>query len=578
MAKNMPESTTSGVALAPEISPLAAIATDKLMLRLWQSGRELFHSNMLAYLIEHQEHGSRLLDYLVPLPKAVLASTQENDSGWVSRFHLRVRREYMHLDLWIIALPRLDQGDEDLSPDTDEYWIKWATRLEARGSESIPWQLIVVENKFKSLPRWDQLKEYSAKIAREEHSLSWVRNEWMNADSDSTEQEGEPAEAKEDEADTDGSWESQKVRHHCQAIILQPIAAESAPDAHDASGANQDNEQEWAKIITDAQSTKRVPKRAEISWKLKTWNEIARRIATAEPPASGERHEAQPPVCRNGLETEFVAAYQKMLLHSCALLEEVRTNVQTNFAAVDRLRQQAFPLRLHDLVDKWRFEWLAEQVKTKIGATDHNRVVATKGKNTKVEGFEITPACDTTQSSKSFWIQIHAFFSRGTGGIDLNIHCLTHPREITLGLQLQGNLLKVYLTQPIAGDEARSAAVPVVNKMIDVLNEKLAHLRLSAVDRDGDALGRYHQSVHFISARSSVAAQQKTVQLSTKAGSFFYLKKVVWTTDALAAAVRAPDVLPQEYLWQGRPASSIADDLCTMVNALLENWDRCISP
>lgn len=37
---------------------------DPLMLRLWQSGREIFQSNTLAFLIEKAQYGSCLLETL----------------------------------------------------------------------------------------------------------------------------------------------------------------------------------------------------------------------------------------------------------------------------------------------------------------------------------------------------------------------------------------------------------------------------------------------------------------------------------------------------------------------------------
>jgi hypothetical protein len=63
---------------------------DPLMLRLWQPGREVFHSNTLPCLIKHPAQGDRLLESL------------NGDGSWIS-YEVRCLREKLNLDVIVIA-------------------------------------------------------------------------------------------------------------------------------------------------------------------------------------------------------------------------------------------------------------------------------------------------------------------------------------------------------------------------------------------------------------------------------------------------------------------------------------------
>ena len=123
--------------------------------RMSLASKELFHSNMLALMLENN-----WIDGLEEL------SAPHNENGKLNGYKvLTVLREKNHLDLIIVFLPSNDYAtikDDDLVAIADFF----------QNSEQIPDDLLkklngckfsVLENKFKSIPNKPQLDEYKNK-------------------------------------------------------------------------------------------------------------------------------------------------------------------------------------------------------------------------------------------------------------------------------------------------------------------------------------------------------------------------------------------------------------------------------
>jgi len=63
-----------------------------------------------------------------------------------------------------------------------------------------------------------------------------------------------------------------------------------------------------------------------------------------------------------GLEKLFTNEYCRILKNACELHSHHRQIVKKMFSFGDNVRRSAFRLRLHDFVDKWRYEWLAQEI------------------------------------------------------------------------------------------------------------------------------------------------------------------------------------------------------------------------
>ncbi len=124
--------------------------------------KELFHSNMLAFMLEN-EWINGLEELFAP----------HNENGKLNGYKvLTVLREKNHLDLIIVFLP-----DNDDFKSYDRREIADIFQNSARNDESLliklknNCQFVVVENKFKSIPREEQLKEYDDTIKK----TIWLR-------------------------------------------------------------------------------------------------------------------------------------------------------------------------------------------------------------------------------------------------------------------------------------------------------------------------------------------------------------------------------------------------------------------
>ncbi len=333
---------------------LDAIKNEALLLKLWQSGRELFHSNMLAYLIENESYRDHLLNYLT-----------DETIKWSETYHIKVKRKYLNMDIVIICIPKNSTD----TPDNIDYWQYWGENF------TNEWHHIVIENKFKSLPSKQQLDKYDKKIKphHSQDSLTEISKIW----------------------DKENNFKLNKKP------TIKP--------------------------------TKKLTKRLLIpnnfstrinynDWEIKTW----KRISEIAKPQN---------TVNNSLEYNFIDSYCKIIEESCNihdLLYKVIHNSDTSFSKLDEYRNEAFELKLHDFVDKWRYQWLSKLIEEKLLVSGFNVLTPTTCKNINLQG--------TWLEHNKIHLKIEPIFSRGTAGVDIAIYL----ESDTLGVQLQGNTLKIY--------------------------------------------------------------------------------------------------------------------------------------
>lgn len=124
--------------------------------RMSLASKELFHSNMLAWFLESRDSEDPLLSDIAKALAKLFMPKQDSENGYKV---LTVLREKSHLDLIIVFLP-----DNDDFKSYDRREIADIFQNSARNDESLliklknNCQFVVVENKFKSIPDKEQLK------------------------------------------------------------------------------------------------------------------------------------------------------------------------------------------------------------------------------------------------------------------------------------------------------------------------------------------------------------------------------------------------------------------------------------
>ena len=143
------------------VKQLISNEIEKMVYRLWLSGRELFHSNMLSYLFEETDLGlgAEITNYFLKLGQPALEEQGQSDpivtrcDRCKNQSHeIRVIREYLNLDLIVLVKSS-----------------KCFCACEGNNSDSSELAsdcyFLVIENKFKSLPDNSQLNRYDTKIS-----------------------------------------------------------------------------------------------------------------------------------------------------------------------------------------------------------------------------------------------------------------------------------------------------------------------------------------------------------------------------------------------------------------------------
>lgn len=145
-----------------DVKKVVSDLKDNPVFRMSLASKELFHSNMLAWLLESR-NADGLSDMAKELAKLFMPK-QHCENGYKV---LTVLREKNHLDLIIVFLP----DNEDFKYDD---WTKIEDVFQNSGSDDQNLlgklqkncQFVVVENKFKSIPDKEQLKKYDKTIEK----------------------------------------------------------------------------------------------------------------------------------------------------------------------------------------------------------------------------------------------------------------------------------------------------------------------------------------------------------------------------------------------------------------------------
>jgi|GEM_PF-2595391 len=131
---------------------------DNPVFRMSLASKELFHSNMLAWLLESQNIDG-LADIFAPC---------DDKGNKLKDFKvLTVLREKSHFDLIIVFLPKDDYdsiNNEDLLEIKDLFLnYRQPSNIELLKQLQNDFRFAVVENKFKSIPNKEQLEKYDGK-------------------------------------------------------------------------------------------------------------------------------------------------------------------------------------------------------------------------------------------------------------------------------------------------------------------------------------------------------------------------------------------------------------------------------
>jgi hypothetical protein len=599
MKKTVADSTSPNITDAKK--NLSEIAKDKLMLKLWQSGRELFHSNMLAYLIEDSDFSPNVLHYLIEGRQM----NAEKSFG-LKNFHIRVWREYKHMDLWIMALPPIMKAGICLDPDKETYWCEWANEIKLEESTVHPWHLIVIENKFKSLPDWAQLYRYSAHLVNDRPTLGWLKKYWQQGSDQNDSEEGVIGVGPHDDLNIQNKMGEFPVDRG----ITLPTHSSNQLNASSASKKNiagerskPSREGHWIILqasdpcseIEDAITINLKGQRAKersksYKWERRYWNEIAKCIESSTHAKYKGRVEnyMQHTVASNSIYVDpiaFLSSYKNIISRACTVNTLISKLTKQDFGSLDNLRNEANKYKLHDFTEKWRYSWLGHVVKRQLfvdccdaKTADAARRPAQIGKKI-VEGFDFK-VCDTGE----FWIQITPFFSRGTGGVDINIHDAKKVQQFSIGLQLQSHMLKIYVTVPTssatveragaANNHQEEKAIKIIQKVICSFGnyDRFEHLRsINVASAEQKRLYRYNQKLQFLEQVGR--SEGELHRLSVTNGTFFYFSWMAWHTLEGRMETEQEKVIE---MWQGKSIDIIGRDLSNMVRCITDRWEEIV--
>jgi hypothetical protein len=400
---------------------LAKFTEDRLLLRLWQSGRELFHSNMFAYLLGY---GGKRADRLLTL-LGVKCSSETH--------HCIVLREYRHIDAFVLLLPKVPSG---ATPDGNSYWEQLHESPTLRGKI----QIVVVENKFKSLPDDAQLIRYSIipfEGVCKDRSCAWLQDRWL------------------EQGDSDAESARPRTRFPINVAFVLLAPGEAAT-------------RNLAVTLEHRPKGKPAQTRAlNAEWKGVDWDGVAQILL------DGGTTEAT-------LEEQFLSAYGRQLRTACALHKEIRDAFKVvEFKQLHELAATANPFGLHDFVDKLRFSCLTGEV-----------VTALEREGLAQAGLLIKGCRVRAWKAGDWYIMTETFMTRATGGCDITAFSMSYP-QASLGIQLQSGTLKLMVS--MEGEKPKEAQ--------QVLDWAAKVLGLPRVD--GDTPRKYTQDIAMVKCCSS---------------------------------------------------------------------------
>lgn len=426
------------------IAYLNALTGQPLVLRLWQSGRELFHSNVLAYLLESPTYRDPLLHYLWGDP--------------CTGYHVRALREHNSIDLLVVMLPVAP--DAALTPESPQYW-DWLTQNLTHQRRA---RLLAIESKFKSLPDESQLQGYSERLHAETRPIARKPGWYLNCVSAGDE----------NLTDALGIDNHPYLAADSKKVILTPTTD------GDITVPVRIN---WS-VETGHQNRVRVPEYIHDDvWSSKSWQALAELLLAQ-------------PVPNNGLESSFVASYAALLQTATQLQHGIAVHCagEGSFAVLDKLRAPAEPLRLRDFVEKWRYQFLTKYLREALigqGWPMDQRVRNKRGSEVQ---FSVPVLGDGAVSI------VAPFFSRSTGGVDVGIFRPGHQR-FAVSVQLQGAQLKLMFA--MGNGEEHNQRLAVVAALQALAHVSPAFSAIFGADHLPAQLGRYNQRVALTCAPSN---------------------------------------------------------------------------
>lgn len=428
----------------PSLAPISR--ADPLMLRLWQSGREIFHSNTLAFLIGEEQYGPCLLETLT------------GDSGWTD-YDVRTLREKWQLDIFVIARKKPKHSP---SPNQGPC----AGNAEQVKKAFDEWRIVVIENKFKSLPDQGQLMRYTKKLD-DQFKQTTPGDEGCNGQrsagtkllcelwrADSPEKTDDPAESVAVEEHTDQAKKSgntlnnrQRVNGTLYRVILQPTLAKPphTPCASKPCAGCAATIADCAKITSPNTASKANPPGTLVRhWRAVSYQDLVKCL-----PMHSTSGGSSP-----SLGSLFIPAYRDLVDRTCTFHEDLRVYLKGHnpFADVDQLEAGAQALGVWDFIDKWRYGWLTEEAKLKI-----HGLYRSPGQPLQLQqGRAILPdhLLFSGTNNLKCWIIASSGYSRGTGLTNLElIYYLDNPTTFTRGkytieFELQGGSLRLMLGHP----------------------------------------------------------------------------------------------------------------------------------
>lgn len=502
------------------------IRNEALVLRLWQSGRELFHSNVLAYLLESSTFGPRLLKYFW--------------GASCDGFHVRALREENGIDLLVIMLPV--SPDRGLLPEQESYWAWLAESIQATTLARV----LVIENKFKSLPDAAQLQGYSRKLHSDTlpfaRKLRWYAEKvWIGDDVQEN-----------DKGDGNKKALQPYLVAETRKVILTPT-----------SGSDVSVELPFTYTVASGMwQRKGVPVNAARMqmdlWKSCNWQEVAGEIAGSQ--ASGvadsdQQDSGGPGGIARSLERSFIDSYGKLLAVATELQQELNSHCQGGaaFSGLDSLTRQAQTLRLNDFVQKWRYEFLTSLLRTTLadkGWIQDQPVLNKRGSEMQ---FRIP-------TGPGFVAVVGTFFSRGTGGTDIGIFC-RGDSEFAVEVQLQGNTLKLmFAFDRTSSDEERQRRAVLAALSALHRRDGATARNLGAPPADADKLLSYTQTVRI--RVETPAKQPAAVELKEIEGRLLYTKTTVWKQE------RGGSVGP----WAAISAAQIGEQIAAVAAEVVDCW------
>lgn len=410
---------------------------EKMMYRLSLSGRELFHSNMLSYLLEETDYG---------LGEAIANHFIHNGFGvqpinWCGRClnqnsEIRVLREKENLDLIVMIKPVANNqcqcGAETFSTNLNCY-------------------LLIIENKFKSLPDNCQLDEYNQKIAKriidikagKSSGIRQAKNDTFNKYWKEWQDDSEYGGHDETDASSNGN-SCNFTNINIQEYILMPYDVKPPTLSNSIS------------IFQPV-----------MPWKSIFYEDLVNII--------GQHITHQNPIKAYSLITDKIINVIK------SAIDDIYT---TTFFCLNKVRPHSRILRINDLVEKWRyaalkFEW-DEEIRKKLNNLSSNSKQSCKylGTYSPCNAYEVD-------------IYSESSFSRSTGitGVEW------HPKVLKdgqykesmfyFGLQLQSNQLKLYVCfEPSAPNNKSKSklqdeqfAVNILEKLVNAIPLNFLGLR-----------------------------------------------------------------------------------------------------